>query len=166
MIRVISLCTGNAARSVMLGALLRDQRPDLDVVTAGTHVIDGQPISRRTRAGLAAIGLDADHHRSAQLDPADLEDAHLVIGMAHEHVTWMRRHHPEVAARTAMIRTLARDLEQGPDPLATRVAALGLAAWTPDPIEDVIDPAGGVEDDYRRCARELADLTVSLAPRL
>jgi protein-tyrosine phosphatase len=164
--RIISLCTGNAARSVMLGALLRDQRPDLDVVTAGTHVVDGQPISRRTRAGLAAIGLDADHHRSRQLDPTDLDSSSLVIGMAHEHVAWMRRHHPDVAARTAMIRPLARDLEEGPEPLTARVASLRLADRVPDPSEDVIDPAGGDEDDYRRCARELADLMVRLAPRL
>ena len=51
-------------------------------------------------------------------------------------------------------------------PLAARVAALGLADREPDPADDVIDPAGGDEDDYRRCARELAELTTLLAPHL
>ena len=166
MTRIISLCTGNAARSVMVGAILNDRRPDLEVITAGTHVIDGQPISRRTRAGLAAIGLDAYRHRSRQLDPADLDGTDLVIGMAHEHIAWMRRHHPLTAGRTAMIRPLARDLDGGPGPLAARVAVLGLAEREPDPADDVSDPAGGDEEDYRRCARELADLMTMLAPHL
>lgn len=166
MIRVISLCTGNAARSVMVGALLHDRRPDIEVVTAGTHVVDGQPISRRTRSGLAAIGLGADHHRSRQLDPDDLDTAQLVIAMAHEHVAWIRRHHPQAASRTAMIRPLALELAPGPAPLAARLEELALADRVPDPADDVIDPAGGDEDDYRRCARELADLMARLAPSL
>lgn len=163
---IISLCTGNAARSVMLGALLRLERPELVVVTAGTHVVDGQPISRRTRAGLADIGLQADDHRSRQLDPEDLPGTDVVIAMAHEHVAWMRRHHPDLADRTATIRHLADTLPPGADPLRDRVRALALAGWTPDPAGDVIDPAGGEEADYVRCARELAELTARLAPRL
>jgi protein-tyrosine-phosphatase len=166
MTRIVSLCTGNAARSVMLGALLGDRRPDIHVITAGTHVVEGQPISVRTRAGLAAIGLRRDDHRSRQLEPQDLTAADLVIGMAHEHVSWMRRHHPHAAGRTATIRLLAAELEPGPEPLTGRIARLGLADRAPDPTQDVQDPAGGDEADYVRCARELARLTDSLARRL
>lgn len=166
MTRVISLCTGNAARSVMLGALLGDRRPDLEVVTAGTHVVDGQPVSRRTKAGLTAIGLGADRHRSRQLDPADLARADVVIAMAAEHVAWMRRRHPDGAARTATVRLLAAELAAGVEPLSSRLAILGLAERTYDPDDDVVDPAGGDDDDYVRCALELAELTDRLAPRL
>jgi protein-tyrosine-phosphatase len=163
---IISLCTGNAARSVMFGALLGRYRPELDVVTAGTHVIDGQPISRRTRVGLDDLGLRADDHRSRQLDPADLDRADVVIGMAHEHVAWMRRHHPEAADRAVTIRALTERLTAGSDPLITRVRDLDLASWTPEPTDDVVDPAGGEEADYVSCARELAALTEELATRL
>ena len=166
MTSLISLCTGNAARSVMLGAILRDLRPDIVVITAGTHVIDGQPISGRTRAGLAVLGLRADDHRSRQLDPADLDSVDLVVGMAHEHVSWMRRHHPEHATRTAMLRPLARDLAPGPSSLPDRVAALDLADCVAHPSDDVVDPAGGDDEDYRRCARELGALAEQLAPLL
>ena len=49
---VVLLCTGNAARSVMAGAALAAHLPDWHVTTAGTLVVEGQPMSWRTRAAL------------------------------------------------------------------------------------------------------------------
>lgn len=165
---IVSLCTGNAARSVMAGALLEELRPDLAVVTAGTHVVDGQIISRRTRAGLAAIGLTADEHRSTQLRPDDLPRADLVLAMAAEHVRWIRRTHPEAADRTLTVVELDRRLTPGDGdaPLRRRVRALDPEGIDPDPGDDVVDPAGGEEADYVACARTLERLMRSLAPRL
>jgi len=37
---------------------------------------------------------------------------------------------------------------------------------TVEPWEDVVDPAGGDDDEYVRCARELAGLCARLLPRL
>ncbi len=56
--QILTLCTGNAARSVMAGAMLG--AAGLAVVTSGTHVVDGQPMSRRTRDALASLGFVAD----------------------------------------------------------------------------------------------------------
>lgn len=166
MTTIITLCTGNAARSVMAGAMLVHADPDLTVITAGTHVIDGQPMSWRTRAALAGLDLTADHHRSAQLRPADLGGADLVLAMAAEHVRYMHRQHPEVADRTATLKRLVRDLPAGPEPLRHRLAALDLAAHEPEGWEDVADPAGGSDVDYVDCAREIDGLLVELLPRL
>ncbi len=161
---LVTLCTGNAARSVMAGAMLR--AAPLTVVTAGTHVVEGQPMSRRTKEALAQVGFSAEGHRSHQVTAGDLASATLVLAMAGEHVAYVRRSHPEAAARTASLKRLVRDLPPGPVPLAERLVALDLASVAIEPWEDVEDPAGGEDDRYVSCARELAGLCAGLLPRL
>ena len=161
---VLTLCTGNAARSVMAGAMLRDG--PLPVVTAGTHVIEGQPMSRRTRAALESVGFSADGHRSHQVTESDIDDAVLVLAMAAEHVSYIRRRHPAAADRTVSIKRLVRDLPPGSGPLADRLAALRLDEVELGDWEDVEDPAGGEDAVYVSCAAELADLCDRLLPRL
>ncbi len=161
---LVTLCTGNAARSVMAGAMLRTA--PLTVVTAGTHVIEGQPMSRRTRAALEAVGLNADGHRSHQVTDEDIDGSVLILAMAAEHVSYIRRKHPHAAHRTASIKRLVRDLPPGPGALADRLATLALADVEVGEWEDVEDPAGGDDDLYVSCAEELADLCARLLPLL
>ena len=137
------ICTGNAARSVMARAMFADRAPGYRAVGAGTLVLEGLPMSSRTRNAMAD----------------------LVVAMEPSHVAWIRRHHPAVAARTATLPRLVRDLP--PDgPLAERVASLGLSTVEVGTWEEVVDPASGEQADFDACAATLDDLVGRLVELL
>jgi protein-tyrosine-phosphatase len=162
---VVFLCTGNAARSVMAGAALA-RSGAARITTAGTHVVEGQPMSWRTRAALEGVGLAVDGHRSRQIRQRDLDEADLVVGLAREHVEHVRRRHPSAAPRTATLRRLCRDLPRGSGSLQERLAALHLDAIELEPWEDVDDPAGGEVEDFHGVAAEIVELVACLEREL
>jgi protein-tyrosine-phosphatase len=163
---IVLLCTGNAARSVMAGAVLRARLPEHAILTAGTLVVEGQPMSWRTRAALESVGVAVPEHRSRQATASVLGHAGLVIGLAPEHVEWVRRTHPAAAVRTGTLRRLARTLPDDAAPLDERVARLGLGDVQLEAWEEVVDPGGGEADVFAACAREVTDLVDELVPRL
>ncbi|HEX4435115.1 MAG TPA: hypothetical protein VH012_09790 [Acidimicrobiales bacterium] len=171
MTELLVLCTGNAARSVMAGFMfdvLRDGRPGepLNVVTAGTHTIDGQPMGLRTRTALTRLPelaeTDFRRHRSRQVHGVDLVRADIVVVMEADHVRFVRRQFPDAAAKTATIRYLTEHLPPSPPVLGERVAALGLGEVELDDTEDVLDPAGHDADVYAACVDELWTLCRTL----
>ena len=155
---VVFVCTGNAARSVMAGAVL-SHMGWAKVVTAGTMVIEGLPMSWRTRHALQELGVSVPAHRSRQLSDRDARDADLIVCFETFHVAYIRREHPEAAHKTATIRRLVRDLPT----VGGDVGALGLAEVELEDWENVEDPAGGELDVVVACAKEVAALVDELA---
>ncbi len=164
---VVFLCTGNAARSVMATIMFRARTEGFEVSGAGTHVVEGHPMSVRTRRALERHGLADRSHRSRQLWRDHATGATVIVAMAPEHVEWVRRTHPMVAARTATIKRLVRDLPaaRGVD-LAQRLATLGLADIELEPWEEVVDPAAGEQPEFDACADELDALVDGLIAAL
>lgn len=159
---LLFLCTGNAARSVMATVMFRARCDAFRVSGAGTHVIEGHPMSVRTRTALERHGLVDRTHRSTQMWREDA-GVDLVVAMAPEHVHWVRTNHPDAAPRTATIKRLVRDLPAVPGgSLATRVAALGLADVVLEDWEEVVDPAAGEQPVFDACADELTVLVDQL----
>jgi protein-tyrosine-phosphatase len=150
----------------MAGAILREHVDGVHVTTSGTHVIEGMPMSWRTRDAIESLGIPVPDHRSRQASAGELDRADLVIALAREHVVWMRRVHPGAAPRTATLKRLARDLPPGPAPLWERLAPIRLHEVQLEPWEDVEDPAGGDLDIFVACAREIAALCHEVIPRL
>jgi protein-tyrosine phosphatase len=151
----------------MAGALLEDRSPDLRVVTAGTHVVEGMPMSWRTRDAIAELGVEHSMHRSHQLTDFDVDAADVVVCLAVEHVAYMRRTHGDAAAKTVTLKRLVRDLPEATGAsFAERLAALDLADVELTSWEDVDDPAGGDLPVFRACAHEIRDLVDRLVPEL
>lgn len=149
--RLLFVCTGNATRSVIGAALVRRDRPDWYVDSAGTWAIPGLPSSRRTLAALESVGVSAPGHRSTTLTRDHLDDVDVVITFERDHVRFIRHMAPEVADRTATLPRLLVADWPGAD----------LAQENPLDWDEVDDPAGGDVDDFVRCA-SIIDSQVAL----
>ncbi len=163
---LVWLCTGNAARSVMAALMFADRDDRFRVTGAGTHAIEGLPMSQRTRDALAGLGLTDPGHRSRQLTADHVADATLVVAFEPDHVRYVRRLHPEAAACTATLPRLVRDLAPGPADLGRRIADLELAGTELEPWEEVPDPAGGDAATFTACAAQVSALVDALRRRL
>ncbi|KTB48881.1 protein-tyrosine-phosphatase [Dehalogenimonas alkenigignens] len=148
--KILFVCYGNTCRSPMAEALYKanmGERQD-EVFSCGTGAEDGYPASPGSIKAIARFKdtsgrpLRLDNHRSRALSPRLLESADLVlttdIGRAHS----VKRFSPEEAYKVFTIGEFIGSEDQ------------------------VSDPLGGTDADYRRCAEQLDTMTRLVAKRL
>jgi protein arginine phosphatase len=87
--RLLFVCTGNLCRSPMAAALAEDLGRtaglDLEVRSAGTRAVPGDPAPAHVRAVCRELGLDLEGHRATRLDADLLRWAGQVLVMQPDH---------------------------------------------------------------------------------
>lgn len=158
--KIVTLCTGNVARSVMLGYMLTSlgelNGSDWQIRTAGTHVIEGSAMSSRTRDALISLRDLGEHHygahRSHQLTSEDVTWADVIVTSEANHVYFVQANFPEGTMKTLSLRQFVRE---APRDEAFDDQVNAVASRDPSPIFDVEDPAGGDQATYNNCAEQL-----------
>lgn len=153
--RILLVCTGNTCRSSMAAGLLRDLmkrrgRTDIEVMSAGTAAMAGDPAAAHAVTALGERGIDLADHRARRLTTYELDTADLVLTMTEGHKRSVLEMAPDAVGRVFTVKEAAA-LARGEKP--------GLDS-------DVYDPVGGPLDLYRETAAELAALLEDIADNL
>lgn len=159
--KVLCVCTGNVCRSPaaerLLAARLRD---GVELSSAGTYALAGQPVSPPMDSLLIAAGADPAGFRARRLTEGMVRQADLVLAMTQGHRGDPVDLWPRAVRRTFTLKEFARLLTTiGPDELPAGAAADRLRASVPlvaghrrqvlDPREDdVVDPYRQSDEVY------------------
>ncbi len=131
--RLLFVCTGNTCRSPLAEAIARklfaeEQLDSLEVSSAGTSAVDGQPASEGARASAAEHGLDLEGFRSRALTRERIEEADLILVMEPRHRARVLSLCPSADTRTHLLGTFSGHDNSAPE---------------------IPDPFGGTVDVYR-----------------
>jgi protein-tyrosine-phosphatase len=162
-VNILTLCTGNAARSVMLGYMLTAVAEtngfNWAVQSAGTLVAEGSAMSARTRDALLRVPGLAERaygaHRGRQLTREDVIWADVILTAEASHVVFVRTNHPEARIKTVLLAQFLHDAPLGED-FINQVSYV--ASRVPERSFDVDDPAGKDQLAYDLCAVTLWEM--------
>ncbi len=136
---ILLVCTGNTCRSAMAGGLFEKAIDDdgvgcLNVDTAGINVYMSTPASDNAVKVMEEMDIDISDHMSRQITKEDIEEADLVLVMTSSHRNTLIDLYPQHSGKIYTFPEYA----YGND-------------------DEISDPFGGDEDEYRECANQLKD---------
>jgi protein-tyrosine phosphatase len=125
-LRILTVCTHNRTRSVMMASLLQSQLeqrlgPGWASVSSSGFAPGGWPAIDEAVAAMARRGLDVSGHRSRSTTLEMVEEADLIVTAERDHVVRVAALSPAVFARTM---TLPEALARAGDPVGGPVGVL------------------------------------------
>lgn len=160
-LEILIVCTGNLCRSPMAEGLLRAALASrgidgIEVVSAGTWGVDGEPPTRLARSVMADRGIDIGAQRARSLEDEDLADADLVLVMTSVHRREIEERAPWAAGKVLMLNELHEMEAEGATPKQRSASLLDSPRPAYRRSLDLDDPMGLPEGVYERCAQEIS----------
>jgi len=180
---VLVVCTGNVNRSALGAVLLREWAgwylpallaAEVEVTSAGLRAPVGNRMGRRARAIAAALGADGSDHRAQQLTEEAVRAADLVLVSSTSQRDDVLGMVPGAVRSTFTIREAGRIAGELPamtapasvDEMRARVGAFAehrTIAQSGGDDDDIVDPQGKDDDEYRLMARQEVPPLAALA---
>ena len=162
---VLFVCTGNICRSPTAEALARRELArypgvPIQVSSAGSHALEGNPAAGRSLLAASARGASLERHAARELTRQRVKAADLVLCMAAEHRPFVLGYDRSAANRTFLLASFARVADQWDWLAASPADLVALAAEhaLDQDGDDVDDPLGYPAEAYAACAERLDDL--------
>jgi protein-tyrosine phosphatase len=170
---VLFVCTGNICRSPTAEALARRELArhpgvPIQVSSAGSHALEGNPAASRSMLAASARGASLERHLARELTGRRVRAADLVLCMATEHRPFVLSHDRSAADRTFLLATFARVAGEWDRPATSPAGLVALAAEhaREQDGDDVDDPLGQPAEAYAACAERLDGLVSTVIAAL
>jgi protein-tyrosine phosphatase len=170
---VLFVCTGNICRSPTAEALARRELTrypgvPIQVSSAGSHALEGNPAASRSMLAASARGAGLERHFARELTRRRVRTADLVLCMAAEHQPFVLSYDRSAANRTFLLATFARVAGQWDWLAASPAELVALAAEhaREQDGDDIDDPLGQPAEAYAACAERLDGLVTPVIAAL
>jgi protein-tyrosine phosphatase len=162
---VLFVCTGNICRSPTAEALARrelERYPGvpLQVSSAGSHALEGNPAASRSMLAASTRGASLERHFARELTKRRVRSAGLILCMAAEHRPFVLSYDRSAADRTFLLASFARVAAEWGWMAGSPAELVALAAEHAQERDgdDIEDPLGLAADAYAACAERLDGL--------
>jgi protein-tyrosine-phosphatase len=178
-LRILTVCSHNRTRSVMMAALFESmltERLGRVVVRSSGFGPEGLPAIDDAVAAMKRRGLDVSQHRSGSTTLALVNGADVIITAERDHVVKVAALSPSAFARAMTLPELlarAGDVPIAPDGAGVRAWAESLTAgrtagsYLREPVAEVADPTGSMPRAFEAAVvgieRQCAEASTLLA---